>query len=127
MTLRIPAKVLLHVWSYDFYDMTLSIGKQRRHMINCCEGLQRVKILWSSFQFIHFVQHKFWNCCCFDCSIASCVNDTSINTSKNRELKLSINASPNTFFKMTRYVAFLTYTCIAKYFLPNTKLGIKLL
>ena len=34
MTLRIPAKVLIHVWSYDFYDMTLSIGKQRRHMIN---------------------------------------------------------------------------------------------
>ena len=28
MTLRIPAKVLLHVWSYDFYDMTLSTGKQ---------------------------------------------------------------------------------------------------
>ena len=35
MTLRIPAKVLLHVWSYDFYDMTLSTGKQRRHMISC--------------------------------------------------------------------------------------------
>ena len=34
MTLRIPAKVLLHVWSYDFYDMKLSTGKQRRHMIN---------------------------------------------------------------------------------------------
>ena len=34
MTLRIPTKVLLHVWSYDFYDMTLSTGKQRRHMIN---------------------------------------------------------------------------------------------
>ena len=34
MTLRIPAKVLLHVWSYDFYDMTLSTGKQRCHMIN---------------------------------------------------------------------------------------------
>ena len=34
MTLRIPAKVLIHVWSYDFYDMTLSTGKQRRHMIN---------------------------------------------------------------------------------------------
>ena len=34
MTLRIPAKVLLHVWSYDFCDMTLSTGKQRRHMIN---------------------------------------------------------------------------------------------
>ena len=33
MTLRIPAKVLLHVWSYDFYDMTLSTGNQRRHMI----------------------------------------------------------------------------------------------
>ena len=27
-------KLLLHVWSYDFYDMTLSTGKQRRHMIN---------------------------------------------------------------------------------------------
>ena len=34
MTLCIPAKMLLHVWSYDFYDMTLSTGKQRRHMIN---------------------------------------------------------------------------------------------
>ena len=36
MTLRIPANVLIHVWSYDFYDMTLSTGKQRRHMINGC-------------------------------------------------------------------------------------------
>ena len=35
MMLRIPAKVLIHVWSYNFYDMTLSTGKQRRHMINC--------------------------------------------------------------------------------------------
>ena len=37
----IPAKVLLHVWSYDFYDMTLSTGKQRRHMIihNMCNKL----------------------------------------------------------------------------------------
>ena len=34
MTLRIPAKVLLHVRSYDIYDMALSTGKQRRHMIN---------------------------------------------------------------------------------------------
>ena len=34
MTLRIPVKVLLHVWSYDFYDMMLSTGKQRRHMIS---------------------------------------------------------------------------------------------
>ena len=34
MTLRILTKVLLQVWSYDFYDMTLSTGKQRRHMIN---------------------------------------------------------------------------------------------
>ena len=33
MTLRIPAKVLIQVWSYNFYDMTLSTGKQRRHMI----------------------------------------------------------------------------------------------
>ena len=34
MTLRIRAKVLLHVWSYDFYDMTLPTEYQRRHMIN---------------------------------------------------------------------------------------------
>ena len=33
MTLRVRAKVLLHVWSYDFYDMTLSTEKQRRHVI----------------------------------------------------------------------------------------------
>ena len=34
MTLRIPAKVLtlIHVWSYDFYDIG-NMGKQRRHMI----------------------------------------------------------------------------------------------
>ena len=34
MRLRVPAKVLLHVWSYDFYDMTLSTGKYDYHMIN---------------------------------------------------------------------------------------------
>ena len=33
MTLRLRAKVLLHVWSYDFYDMTLSIEEQRCHVI----------------------------------------------------------------------------------------------
>ena len=27
MMLRIPAKVLIHEWSYDFYDMMLSTGK----------------------------------------------------------------------------------------------------
>ena len=27
-------KSVITVWSYDFYDMTLSTGKQRRHMIN---------------------------------------------------------------------------------------------
>ena len=35
MMLSIPAKVLIYVWPYNFYDMTLSTGKQRRHMINC--------------------------------------------------------------------------------------------
>ena len=43
MTLCIRAKVLLHVWLYDFYDMTLSTEKQRRRMINgipaCLEKL----------------------------------------------------------------------------------------
>ena len=43
MTLRIAAKVLIHVWSYDFYAMTLSRGKQRRHMINLC-------ITWACFR-----------------------------------------------------------------------------
>ena len=35
MTLRIPAKVLLdlHVWPYDFYNMTLSTGKRRPHVL----------------------------------------------------------------------------------------------
>ena len=33
MTLHIPEKMLLHVWSYDFYDTTLSTEKRRRHMI----------------------------------------------------------------------------------------------
>ena len=28
------AKVLLHVWPYDFSDITLSTEEQRRHMIN---------------------------------------------------------------------------------------------
>ena len=39
MTLRIPAKVLTHVWSYDFYKMTLSTGKQQRHMIKVTKDL----------------------------------------------------------------------------------------
>ena len=61
MTLRIPAKVLLHVWSYDFYDMTLSTGKQRRHMIMRSlkisekstknEGVYQQNGLYLSYQF----------------------------------------------------------------------------
>ena len=31
MTLRVRAKVLLHVWSYDFYDRALSTELWRRH------------------------------------------------------------------------------------------------
>ena len=34
MTLRVRAEVLLHVWSYDFYDTMLFTELQRRHMIN---------------------------------------------------------------------------------------------
>ena len=34
MTLRVSANVLLHVWSYGFYDMTLFTEEQRRYMIN---------------------------------------------------------------------------------------------
>ena len=47
MTLLIPAKVLLHVWSYDFYDMTLSTGKQRRHMINSISIQVKIVMLHS--------------------------------------------------------------------------------
>ena len=50
MTLRIPAKVLIHVWSYDFYYMTLSTGKQRRHMINIYKIYQNVST--ENFRFI---------------------------------------------------------------------------
>ena len=50
MTLRIPAKVLLHVCSYDFYDMTLSTGKQRRHMIN-----RGYSSFWSEYEF-YFIE-----------------------------------------------------------------------
>ena len=49
MTLRIPAKVLLHVWSYDFYDMTLSTRKQRRHMINTVHEFSRIVFHQQSF------------------------------------------------------------------------------
>ena len=48
MTLLIPAKVLLHVWSYDFYDMTLTTGKQRRHMIIAYIHLTK-SLAYSSF------------------------------------------------------------------------------
>ena len=37
MTLRLRAEVLLHVWSYDFYDKTVSTEEQRRHMIKTPE------------------------------------------------------------------------------------------
>ena len=43
MSLHIPAKVLIHVWSYDFYDMSLSTGKQLCHMINVHNGTFFVK------------------------------------------------------------------------------------
>ena len=33
MTLRVRAKVLLHMWSYDFYDMALSTELKRRLII----------------------------------------------------------------------------------------------
>ena len=38
MALHIPAKVLIHVWSYNFYDMTLSTGKQQHNMIQELRG-----------------------------------------------------------------------------------------
>ena len=44
MTWRVRAKMLLHVWSYDFYDMTLSTELQRRHVIN---------LFWSLFSFVN--------------------------------------------------------------------------
>ena len=52
MTLRIPAKVLIHVWSYDFYDMTLSTGKQRRHMINFVKYESKYLLCIYNFQIL---------------------------------------------------------------------------
>ena len=46
MTLRLRAKVLLHVWSYDFYDTTLSIEYHWRHMINVFLQM-RLQIRWA--------------------------------------------------------------------------------
>ena len=66
MTLRIPAKVLIHVWSYDFYDVMLSTEKQRCHMIigdirgipeSKADLLQLKKIKNSLFN--HFSYSKF--------------------------------------------------------------------
>ena len=45
MTLGIHAKVLLHMWSYDFYDTTLSTELQRRHMINVVFNLKQNNLL----------------------------------------------------------------------------------
>ena len=50
MTLRIPAKVLLHVWSYDFYDMSLSTGKQRRHMIKFFIHEETIILMFSAIR-----------------------------------------------------------------------------
>ena len=58
MTLRIPAKVLLHVCSYDFYDMTLSTGKQRRHMINACTRQHFSNIISCLKQVIPYIKSK---------------------------------------------------------------------
>ena len=40
MTLRVHDKVLLHVWSYNFNDMTLSFNVQS-HMINIRGGIKK--------------------------------------------------------------------------------------
>ena len=55
MTLRIPAKVLLHVCSYDFYDMTLSTGKQRRHMIKCCKWNRKISKAINYFPAVWYI------------------------------------------------------------------------
>ena len=58
MTLRLCAKVLLHVWSYDFYDMTLSTEEQQRHFAFI--KIQYMYILsykmggWMNYDFMSF-------------------------------------------------------------------------
>ena len=68
MTLRIPTKVLIRVWSYDFYDMTLSTGKQRRHMIKRDSkklkiSLEKIDILNIFAEIIdcEYLQSLFWS------------------------------------------------------------------
>ena len=58
MTLRILAKVLLHVWSYDFYDMTSSTGKQRRHMINMFIIQNNQPFSSYDVKFYHFMKNS---------------------------------------------------------------------
>ena len=53
MTLRLCAKVLLHVWSYDFYDMTLSTEKQRCHIIKCIFLMNEIVFVLKAIKF-HF-------------------------------------------------------------------------
>ena len=48
MMLRVRAKVWLHVWSYDFYDMTLPTEKQRRHMIKMNMHLINIIMLYAA-------------------------------------------------------------------------------
>ena len=66
MTLRIPAKVLLHVWSYDFYDMTLSTGKQRRHMINICTYVTYItNVTYNVLYVIYATLQNICNIACY--------------------------------------------------------------
>ena len=46
MTLPVRAKVLLPVWSYDFYDTTLFIEYQRRNVIKkFFSGLRYIELI----------------------------------------------------------------------------------
>ena len=66
MTLRIPAKVvLIHVWSYDFYDMMLYTGKQRRNTLKILISFYFYTKLLCFFIFTQKYEGRFKIVCIF--------------------------------------------------------------
>ena len=70
VTYTVRAKMLLHVWSYDFYDMTLSTEKQWRHLIKAAIFLFFLReygpdvFKWHQLQLhVQTSGHVFWQWC----------------------------------------------------------------
>ena len=58
MMLRVRAKVLLHAWSYDFYDTTLSTEKQRCHIIKFVNSMFKYVSEVTAYQYVIFLRRN---------------------------------------------------------------------